>query len=635
MENKRIIKIADRIIGEDYPVYIIAEIGLNHQGDTKLAKNLIDIAKQSGADCVKFQKRCLEKVYKKDALLNPERQEHGIEYVLSHIKKTELSDEQMKDLYQYANSVGIEFMCSPWDETSLKFLSNLSVNAYKVASADMFNLRLIEAINKLKKPMIISTGMSFVSEIEELVRFLKKIDAQFALLHCNSTYPAPYHDINLNFLKVMRQKFGCVVGYSGHDRGISVSLAAVAMGASIVEKHITIDRNLPGPDHKASLEPDEFKSLVAEIKNVEKAMGEPTRYPSRGEYLNRETLSKSIVAANNLKIGQILKQSDMEIKSPGKGVSPLKINYFAGKKLTKRNIEKDDYILESDIKTSRKRKTDNLGIKHKWGVVARMSDIDEMIACGSDFVELHLTDVDINQDKTYRKSYDIDMALHGPEYNRDILMDLSSMDGVIRKQSVDFFNKALEHAKKLKPLFRNKNENAKFVVHPGGMSMNAPLFDKIETLNGNLRDSLSKLNSDGFEILLETMPGMPWYFGGQWYHASFMDADEIVDFSKKTGFGITLDLSHSALYCNLYKKDLEQFVKTILPVVRYLHISDAAGFNGEGLQIQDGTTDFKKILKHLSETDLWFLPEIWQGHKFGGEGFITAVRRLKKIDPDF
>ncbi len=633
------IKIGNKKIGNNNPVYLIAEIGLNHQGDVKLAKQLIDHAVEAKADAVKFQKRSLKDVYRSGTLENIEKEEHGSHYLLHHIKKSELSNENMRELRNYSAAKGIDFLCTPWDERSLKFLSTLNLPAYKIASADMFNLKLIYEAAKLKKPLIVSTGMSFMSEIEQLVKFLEKIKAQYILLHCNSTYPAPYHDINLKFLGAMRDKFNCHVGYSGHEQGIAVSLAAVSMGAKLIEKHITLSRNMPGPDHKASLEPGEFCELAKQIRNVESALGEPARYPSRGEYLNRATLSKSIVAARNLKNGVILKYADLDLRSPGKGTNPLRLDFFVGKKLIKRDIPRHDYILESDVDLiSGELHSQSLGalsVKHKWGVVARMSDIDALLHCNSDFVEIHLTDSDINNDKTHAKQYDVDLVVHGPEYNGDLLLNLSSLDNEIRQKSVDFFNQALNHARKLKKLFKNKNKPVKFVIHTGGMNMESALLDKILQLNKNLLESLKKLRGDGFELLVENMPGLAWYFGGQWYQASFMDADEIVRFSKKTGYGITFDTSHAALYCNLYGKNLEEYTQKILPVTKYIHISDGAKFNGEGLQIGDGSVDFKKILTHLTKTDLWFLPEIWQGHNFGGEGFVRAIKNLKSINPDF
>ncbi|MEK7151134.1 MAG: N-acetylneuraminate synthase family protein [Patescibacteria group bacterium] len=635
----REIKIGNKKVGGNNPAYIIAEIGLNHQGDVGLAKRLIDYAIEAGVDAVKFQKRSLKDGYRSGTLENIEKEEHGGHYLLQHIQKSELSNRDMKKLRDYSLSRGVDFLCTPWDETSLKFLSSMNLPAYKIASADMVNFRLIHEASKLKKPLIISTGMSFMSEIESLVDFLEKIKVEYVLLHCNGTYPAPYHDINLKFIEAMRAKFNCNVGYSGHEQGIAVSLAAVSMGAKLIEKHLTLDRNMPGPDHKASLEPGEFCELVKQIRNVESAMGEPVRYPSRGEFLNREILSKSIVAVRNLKKGSVLKYSDVELRSPGKGTNPLKLNFFIGKKLIKRDVPKHDYLLESDIDLMsgelHSQILRGLPIKHRWGLVARMSDIDTLLHHKPSFVEIHLTDSDINQNKTYSAKYDYDLTVHGPEYNGDLLLNLSSLDENIRQKSIDFFNKALAHARELKKLFRNRNKIVKFVVHPGGMNMESALLDKIPELNKNLLRSLKKLKSQGFELLPENMPGLAWYFGGQWHQASFMDADEIVKFSKKTGYGITFDTSHAALYCNLYGKNLEEYTKKILPVVKYIHISDGAKFNGEGLQIGDGSIDFKRILAHLVKSDLWFLPEIWQGHKFGGESFIKAIKNLKSIDSNF
>ena len=629
------IKIGARAIGPEYPAYIIAEIGLNHQGDVKLAKKLIDKAVEAKADCVKFQKRSLKKSFSSHALAHPDDQEHATHYVLGHIIKTELSDEDMTELAAYAASKSVDFLCSPWDEESLMFLNKLGLPAFKIASADMFNLKLIGKAASLKKPLLISTGMSFVSEIEQLVAFLTQLNAEYVLLHCNSTYPAPFHDINLRFIDVLRDRFDAIVGYSGHEQGISVSLAAVARGACVVERHLTLDRTMPGPDHKASLEPDEFSELVKQIRIIELALGNGVRFPSRGEYLNRETLSKSIVASRDLPKGTVLTYEDLDVKGPGKGTSPLKLNLFIGKTLD-RDVRAEDYVLESYVNLRPIFDYGEVKAKHPWGVVARMSDIDSMIGCGPDFVELHLTSSDVHANKKYTKKYDVDLAVHGPEYDDDLLLDLSSLDPGIRRRSITFFNKAFAHARKLKPLFRNHDKKIKFVVHPGGMSMEAPLSDRIPELNANLADSLKQLDGEGFELLPENMPGLPWYFGGQWHHANFMDAREILAFCKKHNYGLTLDISHAALYCNYYGKDLTEFVKTVEPVVRYVHISDAANYNGEGIQIGEGTINFKPILDLLTKKRaLWFLPEIWQGHKWGGEGFLRAVTKLTRMHQDF
>ena len=630
------IRLGKKIIGHKHPAYIIAEIGLNHQGDIVLAKKLIDIAVEAGADCVKFQKRNLSKLYKKEVLENPQQQEHSLQYLIGHIIKSELTEEEMFVLYDYSQHKGVDFLCTPWDEDSLRALDKLNLPAYKIGSPDMFNLPLMKSIILQKKTLVISTGMSFVSEIDQLISYLNDHNARYILLHCNSTYPAPYHDINLEFIKVLKEKSRYPVGFSGHEQGITVALAAVALGARIIEKHLTTDRNLSGPDHKASLEPSEFKTMVEQIRILEASLGEPVRYPSRGEFINRENLSKSLVANRDICKGEVLKYEDIALRSPGKGTNPLKLRYFIGRSLIARNLVAGDYILESDVEFYESAPLRNMDFKHRWGIAARMSDIDELLPkTKPTFVEIHLTDGDIIADRDYSSHYDVDLVVHGPEYYGDLLLDLSSLDEGVREKSIVFFNQALDHARKLKNLFRNKNELVKFVVHPGGMNMEGALNKHIDKLNDNLSDSLKKLNAEGLELMIENMPPLPWYFGGRWFHSSFMDADEIVQCSKKTGLGIVLDISHAALYCNYACKNLEDYIVKLLPVVKYVHIADAAKYNGEGLKIGDGTVDFNCILTHLVKTNLWFLPEVWQGHKFGGEDFLATIRSLKLINRDF
>lgn len=630
------IKLGSKIVSTQSPAYIIAEIGLNHQGDLQLAKQLVDAAVAAHADCAKFQKRSLKKLYRTEVLKNIEKEEQGGQYLLNSVIKCELTDDDIKELVVYCSQKNIDFMCTPWDEESLALLASLDMPAYKIGSPDMTNLPLLRQVALLRKPMLVSTGMSFVSEIEQVVRFLKDCNAEFMLLHCNSTYPAPYHDINLRFMNKLRAMSHELVGYSGHDKGISVSLAAIALGAKVIEKHISLDRTMEGPDHRASLEPNEFAELVTQIRIIETAMGVEARSMSRGEYLNRQSLSKSLVATRDLPKGTVLQYSDIGLKSPGKGTSPLKLEHFIGKPLLKRSIKQDEYLLESDVITRpiEYASTTVGSVNRHWGVVARMSDIKTLLPCKSKFIEIHLTDSDIKNRKLYKQNYSRDLVVHGPEYNGNLLLDLSSLDESIRKQSVAFFNQAFDYARSFKPQFKNKNELVRFVIHPGGFSMERALLDRIHDLNERLYTSLQELNTDGFEPLVENMPSCPWFFGGQWHCSNFMDAAEIADFSRSTGYGIVFDTSHAALYCNYYNKNFENFTDTILPVTRYLHVADAMGVNGEGLQIGDGTINFTSLLQALSKTNTWMLPEIWQGHKFNGEGFIKAMHKLKTMHPE-
>ena len=314
-----VIQIGDRLIGDDQPTYIIAEIGVNHNGFLDLAIKLIDVAIDAGADAVKFQKRDLAELYGEKYLENANAGEKTLRYLLPILQQVELPDEAYYDIVEYCKKRKITFLCSAFDAKSADFLDTLDVPAYKVASADLTNLPLLDHLVKKGKPLILSTGMSRMEEVEITVEFLKQRKAQFALLHCNSTYPAAFEDINLRFMHQLQQ-FRVPVGYSGHERGISVSTVAAALGASIIERHLTLDRTMDGPDHAASLEPQGFKKLVRDIRQVMQALGTgEEKFISRGEILNREVLGKSLVAARCVQPGEKITPEMVAVKGPALG----------------------------------------------------------------------------------------------------------------------------------------------------------------------------------------------------------------------------------------------------------------------------------------------------------------------------
>ncbi len=231
-------------IGFDEPCYIIAEIGINHNGKVRVAKELIDVAVESGANAVKFQKRDLNSIYKKEILENPNLESQGVEILIGVLKEVELEEEDYKEIIKYCEEKEITFLCTPWDKVSLDFLEKVNVPAYKIASADMTNFPLIKNVASTKKPIIISTGMSTLEEIEKTVDFIKKLNAQFVILHCNSTYPSHVEMLNLKMIPFLRERFNVPVGYSGHEISILPSLTAANLGAVIIERHITLDKNM-------------------------------------------------------------------------------------------------------------------------------------------------------------------------------------------------------------------------------------------------------------------------------------------------------------------------------------------------------------------------------------------------------
>src|SRR4051812_6785876 len=314
---KRSLKIADRLVGNDHPCFVIAEVGNNHNGDFDRAIALVDAARAAGADCAKFQMRKLDEVYRATSFSGAE-DDLSVEYTLDLLRRFELSTKDQKRLLDYCTQLGILYLCTPWDSTSVQTLDGFGVPAFKVASADLTNLPLQAAMAATGKPLIASTGMSTTPEIEAAIAFLNSRQAQFVLLHCQSTYPAALHNINLRFMERLREMHP-LVGYSGHERGNAVTLAAVALGAVIIERHITLDRTMEGPDHAASLEPAEYAALVAGIREVETALG-PLNMPrqrilSQGELINRENLGKSVVAARPLAAGTVLTAEDLLVRS--------------------------------------------------------------------------------------------------------------------------------------------------------------------------------------------------------------------------------------------------------------------------------------------------------------------------------
>jgi len=342
------IKIDNVPIGKNNPCYIIAEIGINHNGKLDLAKQLIDVAVSAGANAVKFQKRSLNKLYKNDLLNDPNLESQGFEILIGVLKEVEFGEEEYREIIDHCKEKGITFLCTPWDIESVDFLEKFDVPAYKIASADMTNFPLLKYVCSKNKPLIISSGMSEMDEIEKTVEFLKNQNSTFILLHCNSTYPSPIDLLNLELIPILSEKFQIPIGYSGHEPDIIPTLTASNLGAVLVERHITLDKTMEGIDQSASLEPDEFITLVKYIRDSEKAKGKPIKRMTRGEILQREVLGKSLVCKTDIEKNEEFSEQNIEVKGPAKGISPQYYYEILGKK-SKRQMKKGDYIQTDDL----------------------------------------------------------------------------------------------------------------------------------------------------------------------------------------------------------------------------------------------------------------------------------------------
>jgi len=615
-------------------VFVIAEIGNNHNGSLEKAIEMIDDAIEIGVDCVKFQMRHIDEVYRKRSL-QKDGEDLGTEYVIDLLKKFELSLEEHKKIANYCKEKEIVYMCTAWDIKSIDVLESYGVTAYKVASADLTNMPLLKKLTSTKKPLILSTGMSKEDEIIKTTSFLNSKNTSFALLHCNSTYPAPLHDINLKWMKSL-QKIHPIIGYSGHERGINVSLGAVALGAVIIERHYTLDRKMEGPDHAASLLKSEFKALVEGIREIEESLGnENERFLSQGEMINRENLSKSLVSSMPLKEGTVLEEKHIKVCSPGQGLSPQYFDKLLGSKL-KRNLDSEDFFFLSDIKGTRVEPS-NYAFDLKWGIPVRFHDYQEYAKkINPDIFEFHLSysDMNLNPDNYIKEISDAGLVVHAPElFANSKLMDLASNDDEYRDESIFETQRVVDITKSLKKFFPN-TARPLIVANIGGFSMDKNIpKEELDAYYKRFKDSLNKIDLNGVELIPQNMAPFPWHFGGQRYQNMFLSAEDIVKYCHKLDLRICFDISHCMLACNHFGWDLYDFSEKIAPYVAHIHIGDASGINGEGLQIGQGEIDFNKLGSILKNkcSNASFIPEIWQGHKNGGEDFWVALERLKGL----
>jgi len=337
---KKEIKIGDKKIGVNNPTYIIAEIGSNHNKDKKIAKKMIDEASKAGADSVKFQTFKAEKLYSKKAPKFSKDKTNPFDL----IKSVEMPREWHEELLKYAQNKGVQFLSSPFDYEAVDELDKIGVPAFKVASFEIVDLELIAYIAKKKKPIILSTGLADIEEIKEALEVIKKQGNQnVALLHCNSMYPAPIDIVNLNAIDTMYETFKVPIGFSDHTQGIHIPVAAVAKGASIIEKHFTLDRKMKGPDHHFAVEPSELKQMVSYIRDVEKAQGTGVKELSKKEQEMYEKARRSIHALVDIPKDTKITRDMLIFKRPGYGIKPKSINKIIGKK-SKKDIKKEDWI---------------------------------------------------------------------------------------------------------------------------------------------------------------------------------------------------------------------------------------------------------------------------------------------------
>ena len=628
-----VFKIGDFAIGGPR-TFIISEVGNNHNGSVELAKKLVDASIAAGADCVKFQIRNRAALYR--APPGQEGSEDlGVEYIQDLLNKVELTLDEHREIRRYCREKGAFYLCTPWDEPSVDVLADMDVSAIKLASADLTNPYLIRKAASLGKPLILSTGMSYEPEIERAIAQVKELGVPFVMLHCNSAYPAPEHDIQLQYINRLRELHP-TIGYSGHERGTAISIAAVALGACVIERHISLDRMMEGPDHAASLEPGEFKALVDGIRQVEKALPwtGPGRQPSQGELLNRENLSKSVIAARSISAGEVITEDSLRVASPGQGLAPYRLPELIGKKAG-RDIRVGDFLYVEDL-SDRVIEKRQFSFPVKWGVPVRyhdFKDYNEWIK--PDLFEFHLSYRDLAlSPANYLSPVECNrLVIHAPELFEDSeLLDLVSDDLAYRRRSIDNLKRCVDATEKCRAFFP-KADSALIVANVGGFSMDAPFeLSRRAMLYDRFIESVAQIDFGSTELIPQNMAPFPWHFGGQRHQNIFMMPDELAEQAKRMKMRYCIDLSHLQMTCSHFKLDFQAALELLLPHSAHLHVADALGVNGEGVVMGTGDVvwpdTWAKIVRFPSVS---FIPEVWQGHKSQGAGFWSALEFLGRL----
>lgn len=626
------VELGKKVIRASGPAFIIAEIGNNHNGNYQTALDLVDAAIEAGADAVKFQMRQLDQIYRNHHQQS-EIEDLGAQYTYDLLKRFQLTNEELLDVIKYTKEKGVEAICTPFDEVSGKLLGPSEISAFKIASADMNNWPLIQTCSDFQKPLIISTGMSSEYEIEELVKFTGQLNVEVILLHCNSTYPTPYKDINLAYLERLKVlSKNNIIGYSGHERGTWIPVAAVARGAKIIEKHFTFDKNLEGNDHRVSLLPSEFKNMVIQIRDVEQAIGTTaSRRLTQGELINRETLAKSLFAARDLQPGSILRRDDILIRSPGGGMPPNKLGELLNQRLLQ-PIQADDFFSQEHFLDKQKFRWKYFNFSRPFGIPVRFHDYQTLKTKSNfDFFEFHLSysDLALDAKKYLEDEQQGDVFIHAPElFENDHILDLCNKNPKYRQISMTNLERTIEKSLEIARFFP-KTKSPKIITNVGGWSEDTFLSEQERIEKYQLvSEQLSVLKSSQYEIIIQTMPPFPWHFGGQRYHNLFTDPNEIDQFCKDNEARICLDISHTYLTCNFMGLDFYSELRKISQHTAYMHVVDGAGIDGEGLNIGDGDIDFRRLNELIPMVG--FIPEIWQGHKQNGKGFCLALEKLEK-----
>ena len=633
-EDKRIVKILEKSFLNEVSEQLsfIAEIGNNHQGDIGNAKALVDAAQLAGADFVKFQARDLESLYVDVSEEFLRTTDYSTAYTVRQLKRYNLDFEALKILFDYCREKNIGFICTPFDEVSAEFLLNSELDIIKIASADLSNFTLLHKFNEYSGTLLISVGMHNYEDIKRVSEWAEKYFVKVVFLHTNSTYPTPFSDVKLGMMKDLEKlsttnKFG----YSGHERGYHIPIAAISLGASFIEKHFTFDKSLDGNDHKVSLLPNEYSSMVSFGRDVSIAIsGEhdlKNKEISQGEALNQISLSKGVYLAVSKSKGSLISRSDVVLKSPCVGITPGEFEAYHKLPVVCDIPQGEPLACTHFISSQSFRQNSKFG---SYGFPCRVRDINELNQEFSPaFLEYHLFSTDLEVKPANHKNIfkGKNFCFHAPEqFDDGFVLDLLSDDEAVNARSFQELDKIVAWVLEVIE-YSQQDMQPKLITNVGGATSDGifnidkrKCFEKLCTID-------MKLKNLGIDFRPQTMPPFPWHFGGQGFHNLFVDLTDLQKSQEYSELKFCLDVSHSWLSCRHLGVDFYSEVEKIKQYIDYVHLADAKHPGEEGIQLGTGEMNISKIydiLELRNGTRMW-IPEIWKGHMENFTGFKKAM----------
>jgi N-acetylneuraminate synthase len=601
-------------------IQVIAEIGINHGGSRDVAKKLISESAAAGVDGIKFQYRNLDNAYSNSS------REIGDELLLKEIKKNYLSPDVILELLEYSHENGLQVGISFFDTLDINDFENTidRFDFFKLPSAELTNSDLIEKLMSYKKHLLISTGCHDENELE--AAFSPLPNDGWTPLHCISNYPLTLQNAKLGYLSHMREKWQRNIGYSSHDSDWEICLLAMQAGATVIERHITLDKEGEGLDHSSSSTPEEFRKICLFAKNMDVIFaGCGRRVPNQGELLNRQNLGRSFFLNEELKAGDLLTENILDYRSPNTGINRKEIKQFlgqrvvagvkAGEVISKSHFKVNDVLPDEVIDFSR---------KNKVALPVRLHDLDKLqnqfpienFEFHLSFEEI-LSDIDFSSIRRANR-----FSVHLPDYiSSTKLMDPFSADSEQKEASDIILERTIDFASQLQEVTGKK------VPVVGSFSL---VHDNLDRFYEDHASLIRKTEKREVTLMPQWLPPIAWYFGGS-IRLDVFNQERDVEKIKHHNLAICMDICHLLLGKNLYNFSPRKLVDSLSSNIQHIHIADAIGIDGEGLAIGDGEPENMEIMKYATEFDCMKVIEVWQGHLDNGAGFRKALQAIYNL----